>query len=52
MQVMRDQIASSSIFDWSAKLLTDMTAVRSHGARFWPQPARGAEPRRREVVAG
>ncbi|HYC89364.1 MAG TPA: trehalose-6-phosphate synthase [Thermoanaerobaculia bacterium] len=54
MQLMRDQIASSSIYDWSAKLLADMTAVRSHGARFWPRTAaaRAAEPRRREVVAG
>lgn len=36
MQAMRDQIASNSIFDWSAKLLTDMNEVRRQGTRFWP----------------
>ncbi len=51
MQVMRDQIASSSIYHWSEKLLTDMCEVRQERARFWPERLPfAAEPR--EVVAG
>ena len=53
MQAMREQIASHSIYHWSAMLLTDMAAVRDSGARFWPQSARGAAAARRgKVVAG
>ena len=40
MQAMRAQIASSSIYDWSEKLLADLRDVREEGARFWPQRAR------------
>ncbi|HEV7768388.1 MAG TPA: trehalose-6-phosphate synthase [Thermoanaerobaculia bacterium] len=40
VQVMRDQIASSSIYDWSEKLLTDMRDVQQHDAGFWPQRGR------------
>ncbi len=41
MQTMREQIAASSIYDWSEKLLTDMLEVKRNSARFWPQkPAR------------
>ena len=36
MHSMRAQIASSSIYDWSEKLLTDMREVRQQSARFWP----------------
>jgi trehalose 6-phosphate synthase len=44
MQTMRDQIASSSIYDWSEKLLTDMRELRHRAARYWPQraPRRGS----------
>lgn len=52
MQVMRDQIASSSIYDWAEKLLTDMRDVRQHDARFWPKRMAPATVRGREVVAG
>jgi trehalose 6-phosphate synthase len=53
MQTMRDQIASSSIYDWSAKLLTDMRDVKQQSARFWPLrlPARDSAGRG-EVAAG
>ncbi|MFZ2490064.1 MAG: trehalose-6-phosphate synthase, partial [Thermoanaerobaculia bacterium] len=53
MQAMRNQIASSSIYDWSEKLLCDMRDVRNHGAGFWPQRTKSA-PRTtatREVAA-
>ena len=57
MSAMREQIASSSIYDWSANLLADMSAARVKGSRFWPQ--RTPAPRRRdgqleprEVIAG
>lgn len=51
MQVMREHIASNSIYDWSEKLLSDMRDVRKQAARFWPQrtTAAGAP---RQVVAG
>lgn len=52
MQAMRGQIASSSIYDWSGKLLTDMREVRREGARFWPQRLPIAARSTREVVAG
>jgi trehalose 6-phosphate synthase len=51
MQAMRDQIASSSIYDWSAKLLADMRAVRQQGARFWPQRVAPLSRTTREVAA-
>lgn len=51
MQAMRDQIASSSIYDWSGKLLADMRAVRQQGARFWPQRSAPLPSTRREVAA-
>lgn len=50
MQAMRAQIASSSIYDWSEKLLTDMRAVRQQGARFWPQRPAAAGPGPREAA--
>lgn len=50
MQTMRAQIASSSIYDWSEKLLTDMREVRQQGARFWPQRPSGARTRAREAA--
>jgi trehalose-6-phosphate synthase len=51
MQAMRDQIASSSIYDWSGKLLADMHSVRQQGARFWPQRTAPLPSTRREVAA-
>lgn len=50
MQTMRDQIASSSIYDWSRKLLMDMCDVRQHAARFWPSRTAADVPARREVA--
>ncbi len=52
MQVMREQIASHSIYDWSEKILTDMRKVRHRGARFWPQRVPDVPARRSVVVAG
>jgi trehalose-6-phosphate synthase len=52
MQAMRAQIASSSIYDWSGKLLADMREVRQEGAGFWPQRLPIAASRTREVTAG
>ena len=52
MQTMRDQIASSSIYDWSAKLLTDMRDVRQQSARFWPLRVAARPSNGREVAAG
>jgi trehalose 6-phosphate synthase len=52
MQAMREQIASSSIYDWSGKLLTDMREVRREGARFFPRRVPAAARSVREVVAG
>lgn len=37
MTAMREQIASSSIYDWSAKLLRDLIAVRTKRDRVWPR---------------
>ena len=51
MQTMREQIASSSIHDWSAKLLADMRSVRQQGARFWPQRAGSRPAAEREAAA-
>lgn len=50
VQAMREQIASSSIYAWGEKLLTDMTEVRQLGTRFWPQ--RTAMDARAARVAG
>ena len=52
MQTMRTQIASSSIYDWSEKLLTDMRDVRQEGTRFWPRrsAAGGSRAREKAVV--
>ncbi|HEX7152028.1 MAG TPA: trehalose-6-phosphate synthase [Thermoanaerobaculia bacterium] len=52
MQTMRAQIASSTIYDWSERLLTDMQDVRLQGARFWPQrpAAAGVSAREAAVV--
>lgn len=50
MQVMRDQIAASSIYDWSEKLLTDMRDVRQQSAGFWPQRAAFADEARQEIA--
>jgi trehalose-6-phosphate synthase len=52
MQTMRAQIASSSIYDWSEKLLVDMREVRQQGARFWPQRLPVSAQRTSAVVAG
>ena len=51
MQAMRAQIASSSIYEWSEKLLADLCEVRQKGARFWPQQRPAASPRRAEAAA-
>jgi trehalose 6-phosphate synthase len=51
MKAMRDQIASSSIYDWSANLLASMRDARERRARFWPQPVRNGSGEW-EVVAG
>ena len=48
MQVMRDQIAGNSIYDWSEKLLSDMRDVRQSTMRFWPQRVSAHTP----AVAG
>jgi trehalose-6-phosphate synthase len=37
MQSMREQIASSSIDDWSANLLADLHQVRRRREQFWPR---------------
>jgi trehalose-6-phosphate synthase len=52
MESMRAQIAASSIYDWSEKLITDMCAVRQHLSRFWPQRTQTAGQREQEIVAG
>jgi trehalose 6-phosphate synthase len=52
MQAMREQIASHSIFDWSEKLLADMSEVRQHRGRFWPQRIPMPHETPRKVVAG
>ena len=49
MDVMRRQIATHSIYDWSASLLRDMLAARDRAGRFWP--ARTAAPERFKAVA-
>ncbi len=50
MQSMRARIASSSIYDWSEKLLADMRSVRQQGARFWPRRTAAEEVRMREAA--
>jgi trehalose 6-phosphate synthase len=50
MQAMRKQIATSSIYDWSEKLLTDMCDVRQQSTGFWPQRVPVADRRQREVA--
>jgi len=52
MQAMREQIASSSIYDWSEKLLTDLCDVRRQRGRFWPVRIGAPAARERQVVAG
>ena len=47
---MRDHIASSSIYDWSRKLLADMCSVRDQTSRFWPSRAAATTPEQREVA--
>ena len=51
MQAMRDQIASSSIYDWSEKLLADMCRIRRERATFWPQRV-AAQPFEQRKAAG
>ena len=51
MQMMREHIASHSIYDWSEKLLADMRDVRRSRKRFWPQPLSTRATEAREVVA-
>lgn len=52
MDAMRAQIAGSSIYDWSEKLLNDMATLRKENARFWPRrSARGTDDLK-EVAAG
>ncbi|HJQ35730.1 MAG TPA: trehalose-6-phosphate synthase [Thermoanaerobaculia bacterium] len=53
MRVMREQIATHSIADWSDKLLTDMREIRRQRARFWPSGGEAILPVRtsREVAA-
>lgn len=38
MTAMRNQIAKSSIYDWSSKLLRDLVEVRVRRDRLWPRP--------------
>jgi trehalose-6-phosphate synthase len=52
MQVMRDHIATHSIFDWSEKVLADMRQIRQQRARYWPQRSAPQRQESREVVAG
>ena len=52
MVAMRDQIASHSIYDWSEKLLMDMSDIRRQRARFWPQRFTRPNEKPREVVTG
>ena len=52
MQAMRNQIASSSIYDWSEKLLTDMREIRHRHARFWPSRPVHSRPQAREAILG
>jgi trehalose 6-phosphate synthase len=51
MEMMRSQIASNSIYDWSAKLLRDMADVRKRRDRTWPGSAKGPEGRPLETVS-
>lgn len=51
MQSMRAQIAASSIYDWSEKLLADMREVRQKGAHFWPQRSAPRPDDRRTAAA-
>jgi trehalose-6-phosphate synthase len=50
MQVMREQIAEHSIYDWSESLLRDMIGARKHAARFWPQRTAAAEPEQQAMA--
>jgi trehalose 6-phosphate synthase len=52
MQTMREQIATHSIYDWSERLLLDMSEIRRQRSRFWPQRHPAAAAPAREVVAG
>jgi trehalose 6-phosphate synthase len=40
MEMMRQQIATHSIYDWSGKLLRDMAEVRRRRDRIWPAAER------------
>lgn len=51
MRAMREQIAASSIYDWSERLLSDMIEVRRQGAGFWPQKS-SVRQAREQMVAG
>lgn len=52
MQAMRAQIAGSSIYDWSERMLADMCDVRRQRSRFWPhRPAKNVRGVA-EVAAG
>ena len=37
MDIMRRQIASHSIYEWSRELLSDMRELREKRNRFWPR---------------
>jgi len=37
MSAMREQVAKSSIYDWSSKLLRDLVEVRARRDRVWPR---------------
>ncbi len=52
MQSMRAQIAASSIYDWSEKLLTDLRDVRQSRKRFWPKRSASSAGSHTEVIAG
>lgn len=50
MQVMREHLASNSIYDWSEKLITDMREVRQQRSRFWPRRSVAARAGAREMA--
>ena len=50
MQVMRRQIASHSIYDWSESLLTELREVQQKRSRFWPQRPHPPSTREAAVI--
>jgi trehalose-6-phosphate synthase len=50
MEAMRQQIAGSSIYDWTERLLRDMCEAREQNARYWPHRGAGTAPALREVA--